>query len=195
MASDPASIFRRIDDAIRFTDGYAQTVVREFGPEVTRWIESVSAVKKARESAGLKTGKVSKAKARRVSVTESTQEATDTGVERTEDLSPPPNRLRLQGFNAIEFVVPGTRFFLAFHLEENQLRSGGLSLFLHALRDFVLQQDLGGWTKNGFGRFEFVQATIGQSGSGGIEHNVFTASLDKGEFDHDPALVGTSTTD
>ena len=39
---------RRIDDAIQFTDGHAQTVVRDFGSEVTRWIESVSAVKKAR---------------------------------------------------------------------------------------------------------------------------------------------------
>ena len=181
--------FRRIDDAIRFTDGYAQTVVREFGPEVTRWIESVSAVKKARESAGVKPGKASKAKALRASGTELTEEATDTGVKRRENSSPPPNRLQLQGFNAIEFVVPGTRFFLEFHLEESQLRSGGLGLFLHALRDFVLQQNLGGWTKNGFGRFEFVQATIGQSGSGAIEYNVFTAGLDKGEFNHESALV------
>ena len=46
--------FRRIDDAIRFTDGHAQTVVKDFGPEVTRWIESVSTVKKARESASTK---------------------------------------------------------------------------------------------------------------------------------------------
>ena len=177
--------FRRIDDAIRFTDGYAQTVVRDFGPEVTRWIESVSEVKKARASAGGKTGK---AKARRA-VTPSTEEASVTVIEGVENPPPTPNRLQLQGFNAIEFVVPGTRFFLDFHLEESQMRSGGLGLFLHALREFVLQQNLGGWTKNGFGRFELAHATIRQNGPDGIEQSLFTSGLEKGEFNQDSPLV------
>ena len=179
--------FRRIDDAIRFTDGHAQTVVRDFGPEVTRWIESVSAVKKARESGGGKTGK---GKARRAQANASSEEAVSPAVGGVEDASsPPPDRLQLQGFNAIEFVVPGTRFFLEFHLEEAQMKSGGLGLFLHALREFVLQQNLGGWTKNGFGRFEFAQATIRQSGPSGIEQSLFTLGLDKGEFNQDAPLV------
>lgn len=177
--------FRRIDDAIRFTDGYAQTIVRDFGPEVTRWIESVSEVKKARASAGAKVGK---GKSRRA-VAASTEDAGGSAVGVAEDATPTPNRLQLQGFNAIEFVVPGTRFFLEFHLEETQMRSGGLGLFLHALREFVLQQNLGGWTKNGFGRFEFAQATVRQSGSDGIEQSLFTSGLDKGEFNQDSPLV------
>lgn len=178
--------FRRIDDAIRFTDGYAQTVVRDFGPEVTRWIESVSAVKKARATA---VGKTGKAKARRAAAASSeqtdaaaTEGAADAGL-------PTPSRLQLQGFNAIEFVVPGTRFFLEFHLEETQMRSGGLGLFLHALREFILQQNLGGWTKNGFGRFEFVQATIRQTNPNRTEQSLFTTGLDKGEFDQDSPLM------
>ncbi len=178
--------FKRIDDAIRFTDGYAQTVVRDFGPAVTRWIESVSEVKKARETAG---GKAGKTKARRVPSAASTEQASGSAVEGIENASPTPSRLQLQGFNAIEFVVPGTRFFLEFHLEETQMRSGGMGLFLHALREFVLQQNLGGWSKNGFGRFEFAHATIRQSGPGGMEHRLFTSGLDKAEFNQDAPPV------
>ncbi len=64
-----------------------------------------------------------------------------------------------------------------------------MGLFLHALRELVLQQNLGGWTKNGFGRFELAHATIRQSGPDGIEQSLFTAGLDKGEFNEDSPLV------
>ncbi|MBE7156970.1 MAG: type IV CRISPR-associated protein Csf2 [Rhodospirillales bacterium] len=171
--------FRRIDDAIRFTDGHAETVVRDFGPEVSRWIESVSAVKKARVAVGAKTAK---AKVRNTSATTSLEEARDAG-------SPPPKRLQLQGFNALEFVVPGTRFLLEFHLEDALMRSGGLGLFLHALRELVLQQNLGGWTKNGFGRFELSQVMFRQSGSEQFEHPLFAMGLNKGEFNEDLPLI------
>ena len=178
--------FRRIDDAIRFTDGYAQTVVRDFGPEVSRWIESVSAVKKARAAAGSKTGKP---RARRVAAAsiEEPETATIEGV--AEAGSPTPSRLQLQGFNALEFVVPNVRFLLEFQLEDAQMRSGGVGLFLQALRDFILQQNLGGWVKNGFGQFELSQATIRQNGPEGGEQRLFALGLEKGEFNQDSPLV------
>ncbi len=178
--------FRRIDDAIQFTDGYAQTVVRDFGPEVTRWIESVSAVKKARATAG---SQPAKTKTKRAMSEKSPPAGTDTDAGPSADPAPPPSRLQLQGYNCIEFVLPGTRFYLEFSVEDAQMARGGLGLFLHALRDFILQQNLGGWTKNGFGRFEIGQMTIRQSGSGAVEQNLFGASIVKAEFDEQSPIV------
>ncbi len=180
--------FRRIDDAIRFTDGYAETVVRDFGPRVTQWIASVSAVKKARE---IDTSKTQKEKGRRSrAASPDTEEDVDESTSSQKANLPPPSRLQLQGFNAIEFVVPGTRFYLEFLLDETRVEKPGLGLFLHALREFILQQNLGGWTKNGFGRFEVAQVTIRHDGSGGTEYNLFEQGLGKAEFNqHSPLIL------
>ena len=179
--------FRRIDDAISFTDGYAQTIIRDFGPEVTRWIASVSAVKKARENAQSKPGKgKARSKVPPGSATESERTEAESGKDSPSSI---PSRLQLQGFNAIEFVVPGTRFYLEFLVDETRTGKAGVGLFLHALREFIVQQNLGGWTKNGFGRFEVGQITMQQSDSDQVAQNVFAVGLGKAEFDPQSPLV------
>lgn len=179
--------FRRIDDAIRFTDGHAQSVVKDFGPEVTRWIESVSAVKKARESASMKKAKAKPA--RKAGASGPALESSDDTTVVTDPETPPPNRLQLQGFNAIEFVVPGTRFYLEFRLDETRVGTAGVGLFLQALRQFIIEQNLGGWTKNGFGRFELAQVSFERLGSDQREQPLFEPSLGKAEFNQQSPLV------
>ena len=110
-------------------------------------------------------------------------------VEPAANPAPLPSRLQLQGYNCIEFVLPGTRFYLEFSVEETQITKGGLGLFLQALREFILQQNLGGWTKNGFGRFEVGQMTIRQSGSNAVEQSLFGASIVKAEFNGQSPIV------
>ncbi len=179
--------FRRIDDAIRFTDGHAQTIVKDFGPEVTRWIESVSAVKKARESASTKKAKAKPA--RKIDASGLVLALDDGTAVATDPKTPPPSRLQLQGFNAIEFVVPGTRFYLEFRLDDTRIGNAGVGLFLQALRQFIIEQNLGGWTKNGFGRFEVAQVGFEKLGSDQREQPLFEPSIGKAEFNHQSPLV------
>ena len=179
--------FRRVDDAIGFTDGYAQTVIKDFGPEVTRWIESVSAAKKARKTAGAKRAK---SKMHRKSGTDdpALEPSGDAELAKDQDV-PLPSRLQLQGFNALEYVIPGTRFYLEFRLDETRIGKAGVGLFLQALRQFVIEQNLGGWTKNGFGRFEVAQLIFEQPGTDQCGQSLFEQSLEKAEFNQQSSVV------
>ena len=179
--------FRRVDDAIGFTDGYAQTVIRDFGPEVTRWIESVSAAKKARETAGTKRAKP-KTNRKRSTGDLALELGGDAELAKDQAV-PPPSRLQLQGFNALEYVIPGTRFYLEFRLDETRIGNAGVGLFLQALRQFIIEQNLGGWTKNGFGRFEVAQLVFEQSGTEQRGQPLFEQSLERAEFNQQSSLV------
>ena len=95
----------------------------------------------------------------------------------------------MQGFNAIEFVVPGTRFYLEFRLDETRIGNAGVGLFLQALRQFIIEQNLGGWTKNGFGRFEVAQVSFEKLGSDQREQSLFEPSIGKAEFNQQSPLV------
>ena len=57
-------------------------------------------------------------------------------------------------FGAIEYVIPGTRFYSEMKIDTERTGLGSLGLFIDALAAFANKQGIGGWTRNGFGRFE-----------------------------------------
>ena len=164
--------FRRIDDAIRFTDGHAQTSSRTSGR--SHPLDRIRVgVKKARESAAPK-------KQRRSPPAKLTRAVLSWHWMTVRPWQQTRKRrlrvvLQLQGFNAIEFVVPGTRFYLEFRLDDTRIGNAGVGLFLQALRQFIIEQNLGGWTKNGFGRFEVAQVGFEKLGSDQREQPPFRA--------------------
>ena len=112
-------------------------------------------------------------------------------TEAVDNTSPPPNRLQLQGYNAIEFVVPGTRFFPGISCWTTASIEKRWPGFVPPRRcaNSSLQQNLGGWTKNGFGRFEVAQVGFEKLGSDQREQPLFEPSIGKAEFNQQSLSV------
>jgi CRISPR type IV-associated protein Csf2 len=112
-----AMFYRRIDDALMFSNGQTELIVNEYSTAVTDWMIEVNSVK----SADGKKGR---------------------------------NPKQLQTFAAIEYVVPGTRFYSELNVDTERAGLGALGLLIHALAAFANKQAIGGWIRLGFGRFE-----------------------------------------
>ena len=112
-----AMFYRRIDDALAFSDGRADLVVKEYSTAVTEWMRQIDSAKSA-----------------------------DGRKER--------NKKQLHTFAAIEYVVPGTRFYSELNVDTERAGLGALGLLIHALTAFANKQGIGGWIRIGFGRFE-----------------------------------------
>jgi len=59
----------------------------------------------------------------------------------------------LTGFNAMEFVSPGTHLYARLELEADACGPAGLGAFATSLAQMATTQRIGGWSRNGFGRF------------------------------------------
>ena len=70
----------------------------------------------------------------------------DTGTRRS--------KLRIRTFSAVQYVVPGTRFFVDVRIDTSRTGLASLGLLIHALAHLATKQSIGGWVRNGFGRFE-----------------------------------------
>jgi CRISPR type IV-associated protein Csf2 len=112
-----AMFYRRIDDALIFSNGQTELVVKEYSTAVTDWMKEIFGMKSAE-------GKKER------------------------------NPKQLHTYAAIEFVVPGTRFYSELNLNTDRAGLGSLGLLIHALTAFANKQEIGGWTRIGFGRFE-----------------------------------------
>ena len=66
----------------------------------------------------------------------------------------PKNRVSCFAFSSIEVVLPGTTFDVNFELRDD-LTDAQVGLFLLTLDRFAQTDTLGGWGRNGFGRFAF----------------------------------------
>jgi CRISPR type IV-associated protein Csf2 len=64
------------------------------------------------------------------------------------------HKKQLQTFGAIEYVIPGTRLYSEIKIDTERTGLGSLGLLIHALTAFATKQGIGGWARNGFGRFE-----------------------------------------
>lgn len=64
------------------------------------------------------------------------------------------NALRIRTFSAIQYVVPGTRLFVDVRIDTSRTGLSSLGLLIHAIAALANQQCIGGWVRNGFGRFE-----------------------------------------
>ena len=64
------------------------------------------------------------------------------------------SKLRIRTFSAIQYVVPGTRFHFDARIDTSRTGLAALGIFVHALAHFATKQCIGGWVRNGFGRFE-----------------------------------------
>ncbi len=63
----------------------------------------------------------------------------------------------LDSINALEFVNPGSRFYVRFAVHGAHHHVG---MFLLALQEFYRRNAIGGWTRNDFGRFRFQDLAI-----------------------------------
>ena len=70
----------------------------------------------------------------------------DTGTTRS--------KLRIRTFSAVQYVVPGTRFYVDLRIDTSRTGLASLGLLIHALARLATKQSIGGWVRNGFGRFE-----------------------------------------
>ena len=64
------------------------------------------------------------------------------------------SKLQIRRFSAIQYVVPGTRFHFDARIDTSRTGLASLGLLIHALARFATKQCIGGWVRNGFGRFE-----------------------------------------
>ena len=70
------------------------------------------------------------------------------------------NRVSCFAFSSIEVVLPGTSFDVVFDLRDD-LTEAQVGLFLLTLDRFAQTDTLGGWGRNGFGRFVFDRMDAG----------------------------------
>jgi CRISPR type IV-associated protein Csf2 len=119
-----AIFYRRIDDAMAFSNGNTELVVKEYSSAVAAWIKEISASKSE-------------------------------GGQRER------SKKQLHTFAAIEYVIPGTRFFMSLKVNTERPGLGALGLLIHSLTAFANKQRLGGWTRNGFGSFDSDLDLIG----------------------------------
>ena len=105
-----AIFYRRIDDALVFSDGRTELTVKEYSTAVTDWIKQLGSGERSKK--------------------------------------------QLHTFAAIEYVIPGTRFYSEMKVETERAGLGALGLLIHSVTAFANKQGIGGWTRNGFGRFE-----------------------------------------
>jgi CRISPR type IV-associated protein Csf2 len=64
------------------------------------------------------------------------------------------SKLRIRTFSAVQYVIPGTRFYFDARIDTSRTGLASLGLLVHALAQFANKQCIGGWVRNGFGRFE-----------------------------------------
>ena len=112
-----AMFYRRIDDALAFSDGQSELIVKEYSIAVTDWMREIDSAKAA-------------------------------------DGKKVRNPKQLHTFAAIEYVVPGTRFYSEFNVNTERAGLSALGLLIHALTAFANKQGIGGWSRIGFGQFE-----------------------------------------
>ncbi len=105
-----AIFYRRIDDALVFSDGRTELIVKEYSTAVADWIKQIGSGERSKK--------------------------------------------QLHTFAAIEYVIPGTRFYSEMKVETERASLGALGLLIHSVTAFANKQGIGGWIRNGFGRFE-----------------------------------------
>jgi CRISPR type IV-associated protein Csf2 len=105
-----AIFYRRIDDALVFSDGRTELIVQEYSTAVGDWIRQLGSGERSKK--------------------------------------------QLHTFAAIEYVIPGTRFYSEIKVETERAGLGALGLLIHSVTAFANKQGIGGWIRNGFGRFE-----------------------------------------
>jgi CRISPR type IV-associated protein Csf2 len=147
-----AIFYRRIDDAITFSNGEADLVVKEYSTAVADWVKEISSAK-------------------------------------SEDGQRERSKKQLHTFAAVEYVIPGTRFYLNLRVNTERAGLGALGLLIHTLTAFANKQGLGGWTRNGFGSFD---SDLDLIDSGNIRVPLLTKSDSGYEPNIDAEQIGES---
>ena len=73
--------------------------------------------------------------------------------------------LRIRTFSAVQYIVPGTRLFFDAQIDTARTGLSALGLLIHAIADLANKQAIGGWVRNGFGRFETDLSLVSADGS------------------------------
>lgn len=117
--------YRKVDDLLDFSDPLAPSVIDNYEQSALAWLVKVSENQKIR-------------KEQRDQNTSSSEKEKKEGIKH---------------FGAMEVIIPGVKFHVDFRIDTNRGGKAGLGIVLLALEKFANEQKLGGWTRNGFGRF------------------------------------------
>jgi CRISPR type IV-associated protein Csf2 len=112
-----AMFYRRIDDALVFSNGQTELIVQEYSKGVANWIKELGSA------------------------------TTDTGEKAR-------SSKQLHTFGAVEYVIPGVRFYSVIKVDIQRAGLGSLGLLIHTIAGFANKQGIGGWTRCGFGDFD-----------------------------------------
>lgn len=122
--STHVQMFKRMDDLLTFRDATGLNVVVNYEQVFDEWL-------------GLRNETSAKRKAAKES-----KEPKEKG-----------NSNKLDTWSFIEVVNPGSRFFFDIGSDSAFTNESHVGLLIRCVEDLVTKQALGGWTRNGFGRF------------------------------------------
>lgn len=122
--STHVQMFKRMDDVMLFRDSTGLNVVANYEQVIDEWL-------------GLRDETAAKRKAAKEA-----KEAKEKG-----------NSNKLDTWSFMEVVNPGSRFFFDISSDSAFTNESHVGLLILCVGDLVAKQALGGWTRNGFGRF------------------------------------------
>lgn len=117
-------MFKRMDDVMSFRDEIGMNVVAQYEEAIDEWFGL-----RADSQAKKKTAKENK-------------EAKEKG-----------STNKLDTWSFFEVVVPGSKFYFDVATDSAFTNESHIGLLIRCVQDLVTKQGLGGWTRNGFGRF------------------------------------------
>jgi CRISPR type IV-associated protein Csf2 len=138
--------FIRNDDMVKFIDPSEAICIEDYPAEIRSWMDEIAGNNDKRKE---QKGAQRTAAAERAAAKVSGKKAPKVQVEKMEKES----KVAVQGFNFTEVVIPGTSFYFDFELLTDRMPLASLGLFLRALTELVNEQHIGGWGRNGWGKF------------------------------------------
>ena len=122
--STQVQMFKRMDDVMTFKDEVGMNVVDRYEEAIDEWF-------------GLRADSQAKKKS----------------AKENKEVKEKGNSNKLDTWSFMEVVVPGSKFFLDVSTDSAFTNESHIGLLIRCLEDLVTKQGLGGWTRNGFGRF------------------------------------------
>lgn len=129
-------MFRKIDDALAFSNPLTGEIVKDYHQSMDEWMDAREEAKNARKAKKEAKGNESKGNKK-------------------------PSKLDV--WSSFETVVPGSPFFVRF--ENTGIHDMHTGLLLLSLEALFNDQNLGGWVRNGFGRYTVKDMVLTEGGS------------------------------
>jgi CRISPR type IV-associated protein Csf2 len=163
--------FAHVDDLLRYSDPRAASIIRDYPKALTDWLAKIDESQKERKEKRTK-------RRNGTSVDPSTEAGTEPQKE--------AKKVDIRGLYFHEVVIPGVPFYTRFSLDARECGLAALGLLLASLLLFA-ERPIGGWVRNGYGRFK-ADLRLGEAG--GPSQRLFVATTSGAyELDHNHPLV------